>query len=291
MSSRRMARAGVFAVPLIALGFTFASGCGDDEPAPVVESDASTDVPVIDAQQQDVNTPPSEDSGSDAEPSEDAGTEDASDDAGDDAGSDDAGSEDAGIEDAGIEDASPDADPDPEPDASAPGPLCETYPNEVIDSAGDPMEEPSLPRWTFIARRALYTLTPTNARSACEVGAHFMDTSGPDQAECLGNQLAVLTGCPDPATYEDSVDGTGTQCVGPDGVVQLGFRNPQNGGYHKADIDFVIELVRQSAISTGMAAEDADRLKALLEENRHLALTMDAGADAGEGGYSNSTCP
>lgn len=217
---------------------------------------------------------------------------------------------DSTVEPADAADAGPDAEDldsstDAGRDANLPA-LCLTYPNIAIPSDAGAGEPPNSKRYDLIALRALVSQASANASSSCEVSSLFHVDDNPDaavpflfalpiQPDCLGRQLAYLTGCEAAGAYEsDGRDMQGTRCVpdaSADGVVYLGFRNPDVYGYHQADVDFVIRLIRQAAIGTGMAAADADRLKALLEEKRSFVVTRDAGADAGDAGFSASTCP
>ncbi len=249
----RLLRLAFLAMPVVALTAAFVTACGDDDASPG-QPDASTEA------------------GTDANGNVPDGNTGA--DTGTDAGPGDAGT-----------DATGDAD------AALPA-LCLTYSN--ADFVGDSgAGEDTWPRYQLIALRALHS-GAKNADNACEVNALFANAFDPPiQFECLGHQLAALAGCTvagQPLNYNTSLDENGDYCVVDGGAnIQLGFRDPP-GTYTANDVAFVADLVKQAAVATGLSASDADRLKALYLSQRASVLGPDAG-DAGDAGFSNSTCP
>lgn len=161
--------------------------------------------------------------------------------------------------------------------------LCKTYPNVSADASA---AEGPRKLYELIALRALL-----EAAASCEVGESFPDLEDPppSQITCFGKQLAALAGClagGAPIDYSAELDENGEKCVNPaTGVVQIGFRDPATNKYSSMDVDFMLNLVRKAAVSTGMPAADADRLKALVTAEKSKAAS-----DAGPG-YTNSTCP
>lgn len=161
--------------------------------------------------------------------------------------------------------------------------LCKTYPNVAADASAS---EGPRKLYELIALRALL-----EAAASCEVGESFPDLEDPppSQITCFGKQLAAVAGClagGAPIDYSAELDENGEKCVNPaTGVVQIGFRDPATSNYSSMDVDFMLGLVRKAAVSTGMPAADADRLKALITAEKSKAAS-----DAGPG-YSNSTCP
>lgn len=256
--ANRFLRFGILAVPAaIAATALIVAACSVDEPLDSANgTDASTDSPVtvVDGSRPDTSTSPF-DSGT---------TVDAS-------------------------DAGADADAAPLPA------LCLAYPN--VPTAGDAaaMEPPDFPRYMLIALRAIYTGTK-NAVDSCEIGPLFPDNGIPPEARsCLGEHLAALAGCKvgaTPVDYSKALDENLFPCTSADGgpEVQIGFKNPKTSTYTPHDVAFFIDIVRQAALSTGMAVADADQLKALLEaEAVKAGVVKDAGG--GDAGFSMSACP
>ncbi len=256
----RLLRVAFLAMPLVALGAAFVTACGDDDVTPG-GPDASTDA------RTDTSVP-------DGSTGADTGT--------------DAGSEDGGAD--GATDGGTDAD------SGLPA-LCVTYSNAPVAGKEDAGEPAMSPRYELIAARALHTGLKC-ADNSCEVSELFTTAfDGPTVFQCLGYQLAALAGCTvagQPMNYDTAMDTDFTfPCVvdGGPGNIQLGFRDPP-GTYTGNDVGFVAELVKQAATSTGMAPADAERLKQLYLSKRASVLGPDAGAaDAGDAGFSNSTCP
>lgn len=252
---KRLLRIAFLAMPVVALTAAFVTACGDDDASPG-QPDASTEA------------------GTDANGNVPDGNTGA--DTGTDAGPGDAGT-----------DATGDAD------AALPA-LCLTYSNAPFQgdaSAG----EGAFPRYELIASRALHTGAKC-ADNSCEVSELFTTAfDGPTVYQCLGYQLAALAGCTvagQPMNYNTAMDTDFTlPCVvdGGPGNIALGFRDPP-GTYTANDVAFVADLVKQAAVATGLSASDADRLKALYLSQRASVLGPDAG-DAGDAGFSNSTCP
>lgn len=192
--------------------------------------------------------------------------------------------EDAGV-DTGIDSAIVDAGFD-----TAPPPLCLTYPNSFADAGpdGGPNEN-NKKFWDLIALRTLDTIQFT-----CEIGEYFDTTLPPLAQDCFARQLLELNGCTDVngagIVYAGSADNNGTACLPAAGIkVQLGFQDPPRTDPSPArptvkDVDFFIEEVRRNAIRGGMSVADADRLKALLQSKRSLAV----GSDGGD--FSQSIC-
>jgi hypothetical protein len=170
-------------------------------------------------------------------------------------------------------------------------PLCTTYPNN--DLMGDAAAgEGTHARYELIALRAMLSGDPS-AIASCEIETGFYDFGEPpNQYECLGLQLASLAGCTVGGAaidYGIANDNNGDQCAPAAGeAVKLGFRNPETAGTTVNDIDYLNELIRLAAISTGMAPADAARLKALLEAERNKLVLADAGA--ADAGFSQSQC-
>src|SRR5262249_48947949 len=154
-------------------------------------------------------------------------------------------------------------------DASLPA-LCITYPNVTTPGDAGASEPDDFLRFDLIALRALLS-GETNAAASCQVGTEFASTDDPppSQEDCLGQELAFLAGCAAPTNYQgNALDKNGARCVDDGGVVRLGFRDPATGNYTAQDVDFVIQLVRAAALSTGMTSADAERLVALLEAQK-----------------------
>jgi hypothetical protein len=187
--------------------------------------------------------------------------------------------------DAPVDSNQPDAGGDADAEASALPSLCETYKLETIDGGGVPNEPVGAHRYILIGYRAVYT-GEQNLYSSCELGGVPLsfDDSAPLSEYCLGWQLASLAGCKDSLTgnvsdYSKAQDDNQIDCIGAKGNVQLGFLNPEMNNYSDRDVDFMAELVRKAAISTGMAPADAERLKAAYLEKRSTVVLTDAGSD------------
>lgn len=250
----RLLRLAFLAMPLVAMAAAFVTACGDDDAAPG-PPDASTDGRTDGT----TNVPDGGGGGTDS-------------------------STDAPPGDGGV-DAPGDAD------AALPA-LCVTYSNaDVVGDAG--ASEGTRPRYELIALRALHS-GAKNADNSCEISQLFTAAFDPPiQFECLGFQLAALAGCTNagqPLDYKIAVDENGDKCVvdGGAGNIQLGFRDPP-GTYTGNDVGFLADLIKQAAITTGMSAADAERLKQLYLSQRASVLGPDAGT--GDAGFSNSTCP
>lgn len=186
-------------------------------------------------------------------------------------------------------DAGPGLDAADAADQFVPPPLCVTYPNAPADAS---VAEGSRKLYELIAVRALL-----EAADSCEIGDAFQALEdNPNQLNCFGLQLASLAGClvgGAPINYAIAEDGNANKCIAVaagDSTVQAGFRDPAVGNFSNRDVDFLIALTKKAAISTGMKAADAERLRALLAAQRATA-TVDGGG-AGDGGlYTQSTCP
>lgn len=228
--------------------------------APVVAASFA----LVTACSSDPSTSPSADASTDTGASADTGT-----------------STDTGTSSDGSTDGGTDAPADAV-EAEAPR-LCKTYPNVSADASAS---EGPRRLYELIALRALL-----DAMGSCEIGQAFPDLEDPppSQITCFGKQLAAVSGCligGAPIDYSKEIDENGAACVNVStGVVQVGFRDPATNKYSSMDVDFMLNLVRKAAVSTGMAPADADRLKALI-----AAEKAKAASDAGPG-YTNSTCP
>jgi hypothetical protein len=267
--SKRFHRVGFLALPVAAATFALISACSDDETVADVANDDAA-VPVLDGSNAaDGNV--ADGAKSDSSVVSDAGAD-----------ADAATDTDASDEDA--------SDGSAEAEASV-TPLCTTYPSaDISGDAAAPNEPPTEERYRLIARRALMS-GEQNASIACEISQAFQDPdTAPTPLVCFAAQLKILAGCAS-GPYEAVNDDEGAApCVTDGGsIIQLGFRDPQNGNYSNADVDYLIHLVREAAVSTGMATGDADRLAALLATQKEKVVSVDAGPD--DGGFSNPNCP
>ena len=176
-------------------------------------------------------------------------------------------------------------------DQFVPPPLCTIYPNAAADASA---AEGPRKLYELIALRALL-----EAADSCEIGAIVPADSledPPSQLTCFGLQLASLAGClvgGAPINYAIAEDENANKCIATaagDSTVKVGFRDPALGSFSNRDVDYLIALTKKAALSTGMKAEDAERLRLLLAAQRSTA-TVDGGG-AGDGGtYTQSTCP
>jgi hypothetical protein len=173
-------------------------------------------------------------------------------------------------------------------DQYVPPPLCQTYPNNPADAS---VGEGPRKLYELIALRALL-----EAADSCEIGQAFQALEDPpSQLTCFGKQLASLAGClvgGAPIDYTIQEDENGEKCVpvvATDPTVKVGFRDPATSGYSNKDVDFLVALTKKAAISTGMPAADAERLRALLAAQRKQAAG-DGGPGDG-GAYTQSNCP
>jgi hypothetical protein len=263
--SNRVLRAGFLALPFVSMSFGLIAACSDDE-NPASGRDAAADVAVLLDGSSTFDGSTILDAGRDAR-------------------------------DSSITDTGADA-----PDVFDAGPpLCAAYPDTVLPGDSGAGGEPDdFTRYRLIALRAIYTGAFTNLLSAsatCEINNYFGSGDPPFQEDCLGAQLAALAGCSVaalPVNYDTAQDIDGNRCVPDGGVggVQLGFQNVGTTPYTQPDVDLMIRIIVESALSTGMAQVDADRLKAILEAKRAAVLIVDAGGvDAGDGGFSANLCP
>jgi hypothetical protein len=195
-----------------------------------------------------------------------------------------------------LADAAGDAATDGGTDAAVLPALCEkTYPNTSVSGDAGASEPEEMPRYDFIALRAIFT-GAVNASGSCEIGKAFVedpDPFVPVPYMCLGKQLAALAGCKVQGTPDDyavAQDDNGDHCAPSDGgtSVELGFWNPESRSYTANDVDYMVSVIRAAAIETGMAAADADRLAAILETQKTKVVRSDAGF--GDAGFSQSTC-
>lgn len=188
-------------------------------------------------------------------------------------------------------DAGPGLDAADAADQFVPPPLCVTYPNAAADAS---IAEGPRKLYELIAVRALL-----EAADSCEIGSAFQDLEpegNPSQLTCFGLQLASLAGClvgGAPINYAIAEDENANKCIAVAAgasTVKAGFRDPATGNFSNRDVDYLIALTKKAAISTGMKAADAERLRALLAAQRSTA-TADGGG-AGDGGtYTRGTCP
>ncbi|HSO39303.1 MAG TPA: hypothetical protein VLT33_42545 [Labilithrix sp.] len=188
-----------------------------------------------------------------------------------------------------LEDGGPGLDAADAADQFVPPPLCKTYPDNPADAS---VAEGPRKLYELIAVRALL-----EAADSCEVGSAFQALEDPpSQLTCFGKQLASLAGClvgGAPIDYNLAEDENGAKCIAVaagDDTVKAGFRNPATGAYSNKDVDFLIALTKKAAISTGMPAADAERLRALLAAQRATAAA-DGGGPGDGGTYTQSTCP